>query len=178
MDILKTMEEKAFWGYEFLTWLWFLSETSGGEVPVEGHPGVNLWIEEHLALLGPDSGSKENIIKSGDVASSAEAAAALSVGKKVKLARFGMSQGELSWTFVLDGATLDIRGMKIPHVEAEAEDADAPEALVYLRMGMVRRAVDVIESLFATFARLKASAAWEAVTVPEISTWIREKSGK
>ena len=30
MDVLKTMEEKAFWGHDFLTWLWFVSEAEGG----------------------------------------------------------------------------------------------------------------------------------------------------
>ena len=175
MDVLKTMEEKAFWGGEFLTWLWFLSETSGGAIPVENVGDVNLWIEEHLILEGADSCSRENILKSGDVASSAEAAAALSVGKKVKRARFGMTIGELQWSFTLDGATLDFKGMKIPHVEAEEEDSDAPEALVYLRMGMVRKAVETIDALLGTFARLRVSSDWEHETLPGMALWIREK---
>lgn len=178
MDALKAIEEKAFWGSEFLTWLWFLSETGGGTVPVEGQMETNLWIEEHLVLEGPDSLSKENILKSGDVAEAPEAAAALLSGKKVKRARFGMSQGEAQWSFTLEAATLAFKALKIPHVEAEEEDADAPEALVFLRMGMVRRAVDVIDALFRSFSELRVSREWETATVPEMRKWILEKSGK
>lgn len=176
MDVLKAIEEKAFWGNEFLTWLWFRSETSGGELKLSGMEGVNLWIEEHLVLEGPDSGSRENTLKEGDVASSFEAAAALLVGKKVKRARFGMSQGEMQWSFTLDGATLDFKSVKIPHVEAEEEDADAPEAIVFLRMGMVRRMLDAIDALLAEFAALRVSPDWERDEVPSIRKWIEEKA--
>lgn len=178
MDVLKAIEEKAFWGHEFLTWLWYLSETSGGEIKISGHAGVNLWIEEHLVLEGPDSGSRENTLKEGDVAASFEAAAALLVGKKVKRARFGMSQEENQWSFTLDGATLDFKSVRIPHVEAEEEDADAPEAIVFLRMGMVRKMLDIIDALLADFAAARVSPDWERVEVPSIRKWIEEKAGK
>lgn len=178
MDILKAMEEKAFWGYEFLTWLWFLSETGGEEIELPGQEGVRIWIEEHLALEGPDTGSRENILKSGDVASGPEAGAALSCGKKVKLARFGLAQGEMTWSFTLDGATLDFKGLKIPQVDAEEEDEESPEALIYLRMGLVRRAINIIDELFTRFARLKVSAEWETTVVPEMTKWVQEKAGQ
>lgn len=176
MDILKALEEKAFWGYEFLTWLWFRSETCGEDLGLAGYPGLTVWIEEHLVLEGPDSGSRENTLKEGDVASSFEAAAALLVGKKVKRARFGMREGENTWSFTLDGATLDFKSVKIPHVEAEEEDADAPEAIVFLRMGMVRKCVDAIDALLAEFAKQRVSPDWERATVPEIRKWIEEKA--
>lgn len=176
MDVLKAIEEKAFWGHEFLTWLWFRSETSGDEIKITGFNGVNLWIEEHLVLEGPDSGSRENTLKEGDVASSFEAAAALLVGKKVKRARFGMSQDENQWSFTLDGGTLDFKSVKIPHVEAEEEDADATEAIVFLRMGMVRRMIDVIDALLGDFARIRVSPDWEKSEVPSIKKWIEEKA--
>jgi len=177
MDVLKLMEEKAFWGAEFLTWLWYLSENSGGEIEVEGHGPVALWIEEHLVLEGPDSQSHENIIKSGDVAGSAEAAAALSVGKKVSRARFGLAQGEMQWSFTLDGASFDMRSMKIPKVEAEDEDADDPAAMVFLRMSMVRRCLDIIDALFTRFASYRVSPEWEGATADAMRRWTAEKTG-
>ena len=76
MDVLKAMEEKAFWGHEFLTWLWFRSETEGTEMEAKGVGPAALWIEDRLVLESLDSDSRENTLKAGDVAGSAEAAAA------------------------------------------------------------------------------------------------------
>lgn len=176
MDVLKTMEEKAFWGHDFLTWLWFLSETTGGEVDLEGFGPVAFWIEEHLVLEGPASTSKQNIIKTGDVANCGEAAAALADGKKVTRARFGMRIDELQWSFTLDAMSLDLKSMKIPPVEAEEEDGDDPEALVLLRMGMVRRCLDALDGLFTRYARLRIGGDWESTTLGEMERWIEEKA--
>lgn len=177
MDILKTMDEKAFWGAEFLTWLWFVSENSGDGIPVTGQMDINLWIEDLLILEGSEAGVTHTA-KSGDVAASAEAAAALYTGKKVKRARFGLTQGELAWSFTLDSHSLDVKSLKIPHVEPEEEDADAPEALVYLRMSMVRRLLGILDGLFHDFAVLRISPDWDQKTVGEISKWIREKADR
>jgi hypothetical protein len=177
MDILKTIEEKDFWGYEFLTWLWFLSETSeDGEVITTEDGPVSLWIEEHMVLEGFESPSHENIIKSGDVAGSPEAAAALKVGKKATLARFGMSQGELSWTLVLDGKSFDLRSLKIPAVEPEEDDLDDPSTLIFLRMGMVKRCLDILDELYTRYAKERVSGTWEKDTLPLMSKWIITKS--
>jgi hypothetical protein len=178
MDVLKALEQKAFWGHEFLTWLWFRVESEGGELEVEGQGPVNLWIEERLVLESLDSESKENILKSGDVARSAEAAAALSVGKKVTQARFGLQRGDFQWNFLLDGATLDMRAMKIPTVLPEEEEGeDSREATLLVRMGHVRDCLNVVDSLFAQFAKLRASKEWEKDTVPAMVKWVAEKTG-
>lgn len=177
MDILKTMDEKAFWGAEFLTWLWYLSETSGDGVAVTGQMDVSLWIEDLLVLEGSEAGVTHTV-RSGDVAGSAEAAAALYTGKKVRRARFGLTQGELAWSFTLDSHSLDVKSLKIPHVEPEEEDADAPEALVFLRMNMVRRLISILDVLFADFAKLRISPEWEKETAGEISKWIKEKADR
>ena len=36
MDFLDILREKAFLGREFLTWLWFKSEQTGGSIDVPG----------------------------------------------------------------------------------------------------------------------------------------------
>lgn len=179
MDVLKAMEEKAFWGHEFLTWLWFRSETEEGEFVLPGQQPVNLWIEERLVLESLESESKENILKSGDVARSAEAAAGLAVGKKVTQARFGMARGDVTWTFLLDGATFDVRGMKIPPVTVEGEEAEEDEAAatMLLRLSLMRECLDVLDALYREFVELRLSGTWESVTVPAMGKWIGSKEG-
>ncbi len=175
MDVIKALEEKAFWGDEFLTWLWYRIETGNGEFDLGGGDVTNLWIEDRLVLEALEGESKENIIKSGEVASSPEAAAALAAGKKITQARFGMSRGENTWVFVIDGATFDMKSMKIPAVHAEAEEDD-DEATMLVRMGHIYDCVDTIDRLFAEFTALRVSDEWDSQLVASMALWVREKA--
>ncbi len=175
MDILKAFEEKAFWGHEFLTWLWYCSEETGGDFELPQHGPVALWIEDRLVLGSLDSESKENILKEGDVSRSAEAAAALSVGKKVLEARFGLIREDREWSFVVKGDTLDLTSVRMPRVLADEDDDWHTTAFV--RLGLARECLDVLEALFGEFVKLRLSDAWSRVTLPAMVRWVEVKEG-
>lgn len=175
MDVLKTLAEKAFWGHEFLTWLWFRAEREGGELEVPDMGAVTLWIQDRMVLGSLESESKENILKEGEVSRSAEAAAALSVGKKLQQARFGLLRGDLEWAFTVRGDTLDLSSVKLPKVEHGEEDD--VHATILLRLGYIRELTDVLDALFREFATLRTSPAWDAETVPAMASWIGAKEG-
>lgn len=174
MDVLKTMEEKAFWGHEFLTWLWFRIEEGGGEVPVPDLGTATLWIEERLTLGSLETDSKENILKNGEVARSAEAAAALAVGKKVQEVRLGLSVNDREYEFTLRGDTFDLASGKIPPVEADPDEGWHGTALV--RLGLVREVWDVLDGLYREFVGLRVSSEWPQ-TVAAMADWIAGKRG-
>ncbi|GAB4252943.1 MULTISPECIES: hypothetical protein [Deferrisoma] len=174
MDVLKTMEEKAFWGHEFLTWLWFRIEEGGGEVPVPGLGTATLWIEERLTLGSLETDSKENILKNGEVARSAEAAAALAVGKKVQEVRLGLSVNDREYEFTLRGDTFDLASGKIPPVEADPDEGWHGTALV--RLGLAREIWDVLDGLYREFVGLRMSSDWPQ-TVAAMADWIAGKRG-
>lgn len=175
MDILKALEEKAFWGHEFLTWLWYRSEEGGGDLHLREVGPVALWIEDRLVLGSLDSESKENILKEGDVSRSAEAAAALSVGKKVLEARFGLIRDDREWSFVVKGDTLDVTGVRMPRVLAEEDDDWHATALV--RLALVRECLDILDALFAEFLELRRSDAWSREALPAMVRWVEAKEG-
>jgi hypothetical protein len=175
MDVLKTLAEKAFWGHEFLTWLWFRAEAGDGEVEVEEYGPVGLWIEDRMVLGSLETDSKENILKDGDVSKSAEAAAALGVGKKLEQARFGLIREDREWAFTLNGDTLDLQSVKIPKVLTE--EGDDFHATVLVRLGHMRELTDLLDALFAEFARLRVSPEWEREVAPAVTRWIQGKEG-
>ena len=175
MDVLKNLEEKAFWGHEFLTWLWFRSEEDGGDLEVAGIGPVTLWIEDRLALGSLETESKQNILKEGDVSRSGEAATALQVGKKVLEARFGLIREDREYRFLIKGDTFDLQGVSIPKVLAEEGDDWHATALV--RLGYIREVVAVLDALFAEFAALRVDAAWQAGAIPAMARWIARKEG-
>ncbi len=175
MDVLKNLEEKAFWGHEFLTWLWFRSEESGGALEIEGVGPATLWIEDRMVLGSLETESKQNILKDGDVSRSGEAAAALKVGKKLQEARFVLVREDREYRFVLRGDTFDLQGVQMPRVASEEGDDWHATALV--RLGLVRECVAAVDGLFEEFARLRVSPAWQRETVPAVAAWIEGKEG-
>lgn len=176
MDVLKAIEEKAFWGHEFLTWLWFRAETEEKGLSVEGIGDISLWVDDMLVLESLESESKENILRSGDVSQSAEAAAGLSVGKKVTSARFGLRKGDFEWSFTLSGATFDVKGMKIPAVLPDEED-DPVEGTILVRLGHIRECMDVIDGLYGEYAKMRVGGGWEKTELPAMTLWISRKKG-
>jgi len=175
MDVLKNLDEKAFWGHEFLTWLWFRSEEEGGDLEAQGLGPVTLWIEDRLVLGSLDTESKENILKEGDVSKSGEAATALQVGKKVLEARFGLIREDREYRFLLKGDTFDLQGVTIPKVLAE--EGDDWHATALIRLGHIREVVAVLDALFAEFAALRTGGTWQGEVVPAMSRWIGGKEG-
>lgn len=175
MDVLKALEDKAYWGHEFLTWLWYRSESEGGELAVPEQAPVALWIEERMVLGSMDTESKENILKIGDVSRSGEAAAALKLGKKLQQARFGMTREDREYGFVLDGSRLELSALQVPKTLAEEEDDWHTTALI--RLGLIQECVDVLDALFQEFCRLRLSGVWGTEVLPAMATWIAEKEG-
>jgi len=175
MDVLKNLEEKAFWGHEFLTWLWFRSEEQGGDLEVAGLGPVVLWIEDRLTLGSLETESKQNILKDGEVAKSGEAATALQVGKKVLEARFGLIREDREYRFLLKGDTFDLQGVAIPKVLAE--EGDDWHATALIRLGYIQEVLTVLDALFAEFVSLRAEAAWQSEVLPAMARWIAAKEG-
>jgi hypothetical protein len=175
MDVLKILAEKAFWGHEYLTWLWYRAEENGGELQVPEFGPVTLWIEDRMVLGSLESESKENILKDGDVSRSAEAAAALGVGKKLEQARFGLIREDREWAFTIRGDTLDLQNVKIPKVLTE--EGDDLHATILIRLGHMRELTDILDALFADFARVRVAPEWEAEVVPGMIRWIQAKEG-
>ncbi|MBE0617820.1 MAG: hypothetical protein IH608_07840 [Proteobacteria bacterium] len=175
MDVLKSLDEKAFWGHEFLTWVWFRSEESGGELEVPGIGPVALWIEDRMVLGSLDTESKQNILKEGDVSKSGEAATALKVGKKLQEARFGLIREDREYRFVLRGDTFDLQGVAVPKVLAE--EGDDWHATALIRLGHVNECLAVLDALFAEFTALRVSAEWQGRALPAMERWIEDKGG-
>jgi recombination associated protein RdgC len=175
MGDVDPLEGKAFWGHEFLTWLWFQSEDSDGEMQVPGVGTVFLWILDRMVLGSLETESKENILREGHVAHSGEAATALQVGKKLQEARFGLARDDREWSFIFKGDTFDLQSVKIPPVQAE--DGDDWQATALIRLGEVRECLDVLDALFTEFCRLRVSAVWTNDVLPAMTQWIARKEG-
>lgn len=160
-------------GRDFLTWLWYFSEQETGgmlEVPEVG--GCSFTIEGPLtfALAGEADGAAENTLKNGNSPlRAAEAKAALSVGKKLKKAKFYLEHEEKVWQGMFDADTFSFGGMKLPEGEEMEPDDRLEERMEY--MNTFRLA---LAAFFKKFVETLLSSDWE-FEERKIREWVVER---
>jgi len=106
-------------GENFLTWLWYFQEARGGMLPQSKLGSFALMIDGPLSFIAEGAGAFESVVRKGTPTISAEAKAALMVGKKLKSAKFVLAQDRnVEWSCVLDANEFVFRGLKLPEGEA------------------------------------------------------------
>jgi DNA recombination-dependent growth factor C len=157
---------------DFLTWLWFYSEHEDGELSHEQFGDFAMIIEAPLTLAfaSEAQGAAETVLKKGDrPLRSAEAKAALSVGKKLKKAKFTMARGEDIWSGTFDAENFCFSGLSVP--EGEEMELHSRFAERILNLSIFRL---VIEEYFKKFvATVKHSDFKE--TEKQFAKWSMER---
>ena len=109
-------------GRDFLTWLWYFSETQEGLLKVGDLGNFNLIVEGPLtfAITGDDApGASESTVKKGCPQMSAEAKASLAVGKKLRKAKVMLARGDAEkWSFSFDADSFTFSGLSMPETES------------------------------------------------------------
>ena len=160
-------------GEEFLTWLWFQSDVAPGAfVNKEGQP-FSVSMEQRIVVQGGEGDARETASVAGTLSPLTEARFGLGKGKKVTRATIRLEKDELAFQFTLSADDFTLGSMKLPKVEKPEEDDD-PDAMLLERFYLMEVCLGLLESLYATFLRLRLSAAW-GETVQEITTWIRRE---
>lgn len=160
-------------GEEFLTWLWFQSDVAPGAfVDKDGQP-FSVSMEQRIVVQGGEGDTRETASVAGTLSPLTEARFGLGNGKKVTRATIRLEKDELAFQFTLSADDFTLGSMKLPKVEKPEEDDD-PDAMLLERFYLMEVCLGLLESLYATFLRLRLSAAW-GETVQEITTWIRRE---
>ncbi len=104
----------VFLGRDFTTWLWYFQEMEGGQFTTDKGHAYAIAIDGPLHFIGEASSALESVVRKGLPTTSAEAKAALLVGKKLKQAKFTIARGNQQWTFTLDADNFLFRGLSLP----------------------------------------------------------------
>ncbi|KKR02894.1 MAG: putative cytosolic protein [Candidatus Uhrbacteria bacterium GW2011_GWF2_39_13] len=113
---------KVTTGRDFLTWLWYFSEQeNGGTLKVAQYGEFGFQVESPLTFAVATkeaSGAAENTLKNGNSPlRAAEAKAALTVGKKLRKAKFILERGEDIWSGAFDADRFSFSGLMLPEGE-------------------------------------------------------------
>lgn len=159
-------------GHDFMTWLWYQSETHPDRVPAGQAGTIGVLVEGPLTLVMEGGGAHEISLRKGNPTKSAEAKACLLAGKKLRRATVHLVRGEQVWKLTLDGETLAVRGLK-PIVPENALDMVSQ---FQDRVRQVELVGELIRGLYTSFVEERKSRDLWGKRVQEMQTWITERT--
>ena len=159
-------------GQEFLTWLWFRSET-GNVFRMEGaeHKGepFTVAMEQRIVVRGGEGENQETATVVGSFSPLREARLGLLTGKQVVRCLVRLEKDGMDWQVSLKAEDFSINSLRTPKVARDDGD-EAPEGLFLEKMYLIDLSLDMLDEMFRQFLVLRLdSAAWnrEAAAVAQ-----------
>ena len=146
-------------GQEFLTWLWFRSETRPASFSdKEGQP-YGVAMEQRVVVQGGEGESLETASVSGPLSQLLEARLGLRTGKKVTRALIRFEQDSLTWQVSMKAEDFALGSLRTPKVEQEGDED--PDALFLEKMYLTERCLGLFDAAFKLFLSTRLSGEWE-----------------
>lgn len=170
MDLFERIERTRFLGREFLVWVWWKSDLVEGRMELGEAGPCEVWIDDQMILEARGEVVEQTRLRGAAPGASAEAKDALRSGKVPTKARLSITRDEQEYSFVLDGESFALSGVRLP-----ALLQDEKEERFYERMYLCEELEEMLASLFREFLALRTSPLWEARVVPAIRAWVRDE---
>jgi DNA recombination-dependent growth factor C len=159
-------------GMEFLTWLFWRFDKTGGVFRTRTHgPEYGYMPTGSLTFWHMGQGAFEVDIRKGSPVNSREAIACLLDGKLLSRARFTVCRGDLEWSAVIDHTFL-FSGLNLPKM---GKDLD-PYEVTALRLQLTGEFVDAWLALYSQFLGERCAATWPQQAAA-IRQWVAERAG-
>ncbi|MCP4177363.1 MAG: recombination-associated protein RdgC [bacterium] len=156
-------------GRDFLTWLWYFSEEKNGEVEVKNYGKFATMIDGPLSFCADGEGALESVMRKGNPLRSAEARAALSVGKKLKKAKLIFAKEGETWTAVFDADNFTFSSVTLP----EGEEMEYISRFAE-RINNTHIFKNIFKSFFAYFINELNSENWKN-EVDSFRKWVESR---
>ncbi|MCB9758995.1 MAG: hypothetical protein H6739_04080 [Alphaproteobacteria bacterium] len=158
---------------EFLTWLWFTSEQSGGSLKINEEFGsIDFWVDDRIAFRSMEDEKPRTVLTGENPSTTLEAHAALAGGRIVKELRLAVKREDREYSVNLKGPYLDFQGARLPTVVK-----GAAEEVLYDRMYCAEELTFIVGALLTRFAQERTSEAWYEETLPAMKAWVSEGLG-
>jgi hypothetical protein len=164
--------QDAILGQDFLTWLWFKSETRGGEFKGPDGAPFNLHLEQKIAVQGGEGETTETTQVSGLLSELREARMGLAMGKKVTKANLRIEQDPDVWQLNISAQDMTFTGVKTPKVDTKQEEGDDPDSAFLEKMYLIEKVVGFMDAAYAEFLRLRLGPEWDGER-KAVSDWLK-----
>jgi recombination associated protein RdgC len=179
MNFVEILQQKGFLGREFLTWLWFTSERTGGFIHNGNQPPFGVAFLDRIVLSSADE-SKQVVTLTGETFEPKHALAAILEGKKIEEARISVNRHDNdNFAMLLKATWFQFSGLRTPPIlpAKEASDDEDDETATFLeKFALVTKAMEIVDSLFQEFMNLRLSERWTAEELPAIQEWISQET--
>ena len=172
LDIAVSYNRYKFVGYEFLTWLWFITEKNADIIGKMDTEPITLEVGNRIVLENRNNDRIETITIKGDDAGLEEGFLALAKGGMVIEMNLAYQTGDHKWTFTLKGESLNISNLKLPET-GPIETQEDIEGAVLEKVFFYEKAFEIIDKLYQLFLKVRVSDKWNKDVVPRIKKWIK-----
>jgi hypothetical protein len=181
-DVLALIKENDWLGMDFMRWLMYktMEDTSEYEVNQEGHfmekETYVGYINDRLILKGSSERGIQKVSVTGPQDRFREARSAIMSGKEIVDATIHLEkEEEEAWKLTLKGDMFHFASLRSPAVKIErdevTDEASEREAVFYERMFLLERGMQLFDSLYADFLRLRLGSGW-AKEDAQIEEWL------
>lgn len=165
-------------GREFLTWLWFVSDSTGGIFRMPDGSEFALFMEQRISVQGGEGEHAETATVSGPFSELREARLGLATGKKVTRCLIRMEQDAEMWRVALKAEDFCLNSLKTPKVDrkesVEGEELEA-DAILLEKIYLMDKALGFLDEVYRQFLLKRASpAAWKD-EVARMKDWIHQE---
>lgn len=167
---VQAMYEGRPLGYEFLTWLWFLTENAPDAVALPDGRQAEVSLGERLVLTLPADG-KERVICTTQANALHEARTALQQGKLVDEIQLFIKIQDNEYFLTLDSFLWAVKGLKTPRQIPDFDKED-PEGKFLEKMYFLEEVFSVLTTLYELFLNQRLNSPWEAEHLPRLKKWI------
>ncbi len=162
-------------GQEFLTWLWFRSDTAPVFAAPDKGPDFTVSMEQRIVVQGGEGDALETASVSGVMSELREARLGLTTGKKVSRALVRFTRDPESWQVTLKAQDFSLGSLKTPSTEKGDSPDDDPDALFFEKIQLTEVCLEFFDTLYAEFLRLRLSPKWEEAA-REIGKWAAKEA--
>lgn len=167
-DSGESLQDLAYLGREFLTWLLFHVD-QGEDTFGKGDEAFAVAFCGRVRLKALAGDVTDAALKGGTAAYGVETRAALGAGRSLREAELRISRGDREWRCVLEADTLDLKSVKLPALLSEEDDDRFLE-----RMSLLEELDQMVRVALCEFLHRRARPAWQRSEVPAIRKWLAD----
>jgi hypothetical protein len=170
MDFAERVEHCQFLGREFLLFLWWKSELTGGTFELEGFGELSLTLESHIVLERKVDVLEQTRMKGPDPSSTKVAKEALRYGKMPTRGALRIIHEEREYAFVIVADEFTLRQVKLPVLLTEDTDEQFTE-----RMTLLATLESMLDALYLELLSLRLSPAFRDEVLPAMRAFAQEQ---
>lgn len=172
MDLSLVERENVILGQDFLTWLWFKTDSERILFSLADKRTFALQMEQRVSVQGGEGEGVETATVSSPRGELTEAKAGLRTGKKVNKAQLLFTMDQDDWLVQVNATDFGLSGFKTPKVATKDEEGDDPDGKFLEKMFLVERGLEMLDIVFVSFLKIRMNKKDWMEEAAKIKLWI------